>query len=161
MSSIVQKFWDWYERHYSLVLKITTVLFLWQIIHLIWLAIVVVFPRLFSYPSPDLPSWFNLLLALVDYTEIPALISTSLLYINELRKQFSWKSVWLLLFLNTQWLHLFWITDEFVLNAFAPEAAVVIPVWLAWVAIMIDYLEVPVMYDTIKKWLNLKKSDSK
>ena len=155
---IVQKFWDWYERHYKLVVKVTTILFLWQLIHLIWMAIVVVLPKLFGYERPGLPEWFNLLLAFVDYTEIPALIGTSLIYINELRKGFNAKSFGLLLFLNTQWLHLFWITDEFVLNAFAPQAVVALPLWLAWVAILIDYLELPVMYDTLKKYFALGKT---
>lgn len=93
------------------------------------------------------------LLILVDYTEIPALITTSLVYINELRKKFSWANVRLLVFTNSQWLHIFWITDEFVLGKLVAHRAAMItlPVWLAWVAIAIDYLELPVTYDTLKK----------
>ena len=88
----------------------------------------------------------------MDYTEIPALITTSFLYIYELRKRFSWKAVFFLIALNSQWLHLFWITDEFVLNQFSGRPDTVLPVWLAWVAIMIDYLEVPVIIDTVFKF---------
>ncbi|WP_196300572.1 hypothetical protein, partial [Streptococcus pneumoniae] len=76
---------------------------------------------------------------------------TSVLYIYELQKRFSWKPVLFLIMLNSQWLHLFWITDEFVVNQFAGRAVTVLPVWLAWVAILIDYLEVPVMIDTFLK----------
>jgi hypothetical protein len=27
-----------------------------------------------------------------------------------------------------------------------------LPIWLAWIAILIDYLELPVIYDTLKKF---------
>ena len=94
----------------------------------------------------------------MDYTEIPALILSSIFYIGELQKEFnprhigaSWKSILFLILLNSQWLHLFWITDEVVVAQFTGAAAVVLPVWLSWFAILIDYLEVPVIYDTIKK----------
>jgi hypothetical protein len=151
--NIINKFWVWYERHYNFHLKFAAFLFSWQIVHLVWLAIAVVLPMIFQYQTPNLPRWFNLLLAIVDYTEIPAIISTSLIYINELRKQFNKKSLWLLIFLNTQWLHLFWITDEFVVTTITNRALVVFPIWLAWIAILIDYLEVPVIFDTWKKYL--------
>ena len=59
--------------------------------------------------------------------------------------------------LNSQWLHLFWITDEIVLEVLAVKTLVYIPAWLAWIAISIDYLELPVMYDTIIRTLRLKK----
>ena len=79
-----------------------------------------------------------------------SLISTSLLYAFELRKGFRWRPVLYLIFLNTQWLHLFWITDEFVIAQFMGEAqAVMLQMWLAWVAIVIDYLELPVIVDTV------------
>jgi hypothetical protein len=71
-----------------------------------------------------------------------------------LRKGWNWKSFIFLLFLNSQWLHIFWITDEFVVNEFTGEEAISsLPVWLAWVAILIDYLELPVIYDTMKKFV--------
>jgi len=51
-------------------------------------------------------------------------------------------------------LHLFWITDEFVIEQFARmgERATLLPLWLAWLAIAIDYLELPVIYDTIRNF---------
>lgn len=160
MKKYFQKFWGWYERNYKTNLKIAAILFVWQLVHLFWMAIVVVLPKLFNYTRPNLPAWFNFLLAIVDYTEIPALIGVSLIYINELRKTFSAKNLWFLLFLNSQWLHLFWITDEFVVEAFTNQLFVQIPLWLAWIAILIDYLELPVMYDTLKKYLDLERYKS-
>ncbi|MES4787698.1 MAG: hypothetical protein C4294_19945 [Nitrospiraceae bacterium] len=88
----------------------------------------------------------------MDYTEIPALISVSLVYINELRKRFHWGSALYLLFLNSQWLHIFWITDEFVVVEFTGTGhGTALPLWLAWIAILIDYLELPVIVSTIAK----------
>lgn len=123
-----------------------------------------VFHKLFGIslwdPSPLLES----ALLLVDYTEIPALITTSLVYINEIRvRGYNFKSVLYLFFLNSQFLHIFWITDEFIEARFTggPEVTV-LPIWLAFVAIAIDYLELPVIFETIKKFLDsLKKGDIK
>lgn len=147
-------FFEWYERHYLLNVTVAAGLFLLQLIHLYWLTTDVVFQRLFgdSLFSPDGVLYY--LILFVDYTEIPALLGVSLIYLNELRKGFSWKPLLFLLFLNSQWLHIFWITDEFVVNEFTGEtAATSLPAWLAWIAIMIDYLELPVIYDTVRKFL--------
>jgi len=146
------KFWSWYDRHYKLNVAVTAILFSWQLVHLYWLTANVVANRLLGHSYLQTTDVWNTILILVDYTEIPALITTSLLYISELRKQFSWKNIWFLIFLNSQWLHLFWITDEFVVERFSDAAKVTLPVWLAWVAILIDYLELPVIYDTLKKF---------
>lgn len=144
-------FWRWYEQTYVLNVTIALGLFLLQIVHLIWLFGAVVWARLFGVPLFELTGIWETLIILVDYTEIPALLSVSLIYINELRKAWNWTSVMYLVFLNTQWLHLFWITDEFVVLTFN-GAGTVLPLWLAWVAIGIDYLEVPVMVDTVRKF---------
>lgn len=146
-------FWGWYERHYTLNLGITTGLFALQVVHLYWLAAHVIALRLTgtSYFTPSELVQYTIIV--VDYTEIPALISTSVLYIYELQKKFSWKAVFFLIFLNTQWLHLFWITDEFVVNQFAGRPSTILPMWLAWVAILIDYLEIPVIIDTVMKFV--------
>ena len=166
-------FWRWYERHYQINVAIATGLFALQVVHLYWLATDVIALRAMGTSFfPDL-DWLRYLIIIVDYTEIPALISVSLLYINELRKKFSWRSVLFLILLNSQWLHLFWITDEFVVNRIGVEPVgpvhdhggaelnhTVLPVWLAWVAILIDYLELPVMIDTIKKFVRgLRRSE--
>ena len=148
-----RSFWRWYERHYRLNLAITLALFLLQLVHLYWLSADVVWYRLTGERGFDVADTLKYVILLVDYTEIPALISTSLVYINELRKGFSWKSVLFLIFLNSQWLHLFWITDEFVVGELAGDGGSVLPVWLAWVAIGIDYLEVPVIVDIFRRFI--------
>ena len=159
--SATQRFWAWYERHYALTLALTTFLFALQVVHLWWLATHVIALRLlgesFFYTNP----FIQTVIILVDYTEIPALVSTTLLYLFELRKQFSWKALLFIVFLNSQWLHLFWITDEFVIEQFAGRHdGTVLPAWLAWVAILIDYLELPVIVDTfLKTAKELRKGD--
>jgi hypothetical protein len=152
-------FWGWYGRHYSIILWVTTLLFILQVAHLYWLGAHVILLQLLGWNIWD-PSPFvqNIIIA-VDFTEIPALISTSFLYFYDLRKRWSWKPVLFLILLNSQWLHLFWITDEFVVEQFAHTHSNLLPRWLAWVAIGIDYLEVPVMIDTfMKSWTVLRKS---
>lgn len=146
------KFWTWYERNYTINITVAAILFTLQLIHLYWLTTHVVFLKLFgqSFFNP-LPFWETIII-LVDYTEIPALIATSIVYINELRKRFEFKPVLYLIFLNSQCLHIFWITDELVEAKLtgSPEATI-LPYWLAFVAIAIDYLELPVIFETIKK----------
>jgi len=153
---IVNIFFNWYNKNYRFYLWFTTLLFLLQLVHLFWLTCNVVMFKIFGVAL--FPPQLDWLIALVDYTEIPALISVSLVYLNEIFLGKADKKTWLyLLLLNSQWLHLFWITDEVVLENFTGQALVVIPVWLSWVAISIDYLELPVMYDTVVKTLRLQK----
>jgi hypothetical protein len=56
-----------------------------------------------------------------------------------------------LFLINTQWLHIFWITDEFVVDLLAIHETNIKAHVLVWLAIFIDYLEIPVIIDTIKK----------
>ena len=145
-------FWNWYERHYVLNVSIAVGLFLLQLLHLYWLSGHVVALRLtdMSYFSPSGALKFAILL--IDYAEIPALVGISLVYVNALRGGFSWGPVLMLAFLNSQWLHIFWITDEFVVTEFSGEPAQSsLPPWLAWCAILIDYLELPVIFDTLRR----------
>lgn len=146
------KFWGWYERHWLLNVSLAAGLFILQLVHLYWLSAEVVMARLTGAEGwwPDLLG-LNIFILLVDYTEIPAIISTSLIYINEMRQ--GKRRAWLFfLLLNSQWLHIFWITDEFVVEEITGSGGgTVLPIWLAWVAIGIDYLEVPVMIDLLVK----------
>ncbi len=151
MTTRKRGFWGWYERHYNVILWATTLLFLLQVVHLHWLGSHVILHRLIGHSLWNPSDFLQYLIIAVDYTEIPAIISTSMLYIYDLQKRFSWKPILFLILLNSQWLHLLWITDEFVVNQFADRVVTVLPVWLAWVAILIDYLEVPVMIDTFIK----------
>lgn len=115
--------------------RLSAALFFTQIVHLIWMSTYVIPIQLGGSPiwsPPEAP------LALADYLELPAIISTSVLYIRHRN--------WRMLFLvNVQLFHIFWITDEFVLNR-----GTLVPV-LAWIAIFIDYLELPVIFDTIRR----------
>ena len=161
MKKLLNKFWKWYESHTTLNTGIASGLFTIQLVHLYWLTTAVVFLRLFGKsffnPSPT----FEFIITLVDYIEIPAIIATSILYLNELRSKFNYRSLWFLFFINSQWLHMFWITDEFVIEHFTKHVGPsILPVWLAWVAISIDYLELPVIFDTLKKfYMSLRRKD--
>lgn len=152
MGELTEGFWQWYEDHYLFNVGIAAGLFVLQLVHLYWLTTDVVAARLFGerFFSPA-PLW-RTIIVFIDYTEIPAIVSVSLVYLNDLRKTVDRKAVAYLVFLNLQWLHIFWITDEFVVELFA-ESGVGFPVWLAWVAIFIDYLELPVIFETILKFL--------
>ena len=150
----LRRFWRWYQRHYLVVLVLTTGVFLLQIFHLYWLFTDVVLQRLTgeSYFAQGAVAHIVGLTSLIaDYVEIPTLISASLLYVHELRRGFSWRALGFLVMLNTQWLHIFWITDEVVVQYFAGPVA---PQWnalLAWIAILIDFLELPVIFDTLRR----------
>lgn len=157
-ASSKNRFWQWYERHYAVHVGIGAGLFILQLVHLFWLATNVVLPRLFGGDTywQVTPFWQDVII-FVDYTEIPALFSASLLYIHSLTKRFNSKDLLYLLLVNSQWLHLFWITDEFVVEQFTGAAhSTLLPVWLAWIAIIIDYLELPVIYDTIKRFIKIQ-----
>lgn len=155
-------FWAWYGRHYTLNISLALGLFVLQLIHLYWLTMHVVAQRIFGYPFFSPGGVWQHLIVLVDYTEIPALISVSLIYIYDLHQRRNWKSIMYLFLLNVQWLHLFWITDEFVVaHILRHSNAIVLPVWLAWVAIAIDYLEVPVIVNTFDKVLGLRRMDKR
>lgn len=155
----MNKFWAWYTRHYTLNVTIAAGLFVLQLIHLTWLALHVIAFKLFGYSLWDPNIFWQNVIIFVDYTEIPAIISTSLIYINEIRlRGFRIKPAWYIFALYIQLVHIFWITDEFVLTSFTGEGPIVnLPAWLAWIAILIDYLELPVIFETLGKALVVVK----
>ncbi len=147
---IFDNFWQWYNKHYKTHLRLATFLFVLQLVHLFWMTTNVVAFRLWG--TSLFPRFMESALALVDYLEIPALISVTFIYINDiLQGRRSARAWWYVFLLNTQWVHLFWITDEIILANFTGTAPILIPTWLSWIAILIDYLELPVMYDTIRR----------
>lgn len=155
---LLNNFFNWYEKHKTFHTVLAATLFTLQLIHLYWLSADVVAQRLIGESFFPISGIWQLLLILVDYTEIPAILTTSLLYINELRKKFEWKNIFYLIFINSQWLHIFWITDEFVIEQFSGVSTEsILPFWLAWLAISIDYLELPVIFDTLKRTFKLLK----
>lgn len=153
VDGVLQRFWEWYERHYTLNVGIAAGLFLLQLVHLYWLTTDVVLFRLTGTSYFTATEFWELVIIFVDYTEIPAIITTSLVYIHALRERFSWKDFTYLAFLDIQLVHIFWITDEYVLQQFQAEHTGFFPYWLAWVAILIDYLELPVIVETIRKFI--------
>jgi len=155
------KFFDWYEKYTEQNVLITTVLFMTQFAHLTWMALFVIAGRLSGHPLWEPNSFWKSALIIFDYFEIPALLASSLLYISMIRKNENTKmATRYLVFLNLQWLHLFWITDEFVVGRFTGATArtTVLPVWLAWIAILIDFLEVPVMIDTTRRSIKILRA---
>lgn len=145
-------FWNWYERHYKLNTAITAALFTLQLVHLYWLTTEVVMGKLFGESFfPHTNALAHFLLIFVDYTEIPALISTTILYIHLFRKGKRFKHILYLLFINIQFVHIFWITDEYVVEIFTGNESIAWSPVLAWIAISIDYLELPVIYETLKE----------
>jgi hypothetical protein len=146
----VHRFWSWYERHYALNVSVAAGLFALQLVHLVWLTAEPLWLKLFGESLFTIDKPYSWPLYLVDYTEIPALLSVSLIYVNELRKGVALRPLLYLLFLNSQWLHIFWITDEFVVESNESETTL-LPSWLAYVAILIDYLELPVIVDTLRR----------
>lgn len=148
-----QAFWAWYERHYILNVSFALGLFALQIAHLFWLFCDVILARLLGAPFFDVTGLSQFVIILVDYTEIPAIFTMTLVYIDVWRRGQKAGAALMLFLLHMQWLHLFWITDEFVVDSFTHTHAgeTVLPVSLAWVAILIDYLEVPVIFDTARR----------
>jgi hypothetical protein len=85
----------------------------------------------------------------IDYIEIPALVSGLTYYaLSIYNRENARKNALLLTLLAVQVFHIFWITDEVVYDTFfGASSAVEIPYYAAWVAILIDYLELPVIAD--------------
>ena len=148
------RFWAWYQRHYLATLVITTAVFLLQAFHLYWLFTDVVVKRLTGHSVFAFPEAGMVVYVVADYLEIPALVSATLLYVYEMRRHPGWRPLLLLLLLNTQWIHMLWITDDVVVRSFTSTSLLTWGSVVAWVAILIDYLEVPVMVDSVRRvWL--------
>jgi hypothetical protein len=147
----MEKFWNWYQRHFTINVSIASFLFLLQLFHLYWLFTDVVLFRLTGESYFGLESAWGQVSIFFDYTEVPALVTTTILYLHLLRQKFTYRSLLYLILVNSQWLHILWITDEFVVDQLAAADLIVWNGILAWVAILIDFLELPVIYDTLKQ----------
>ena len=156
MSSAVQKLaWFW-QRYENLNLKIAFVLISLQLVHLYWLTADVVIQRITQKSALAVPHGSPLFIffIIIDYIEIPALVAGLTYYALSIYKheKGSVKNSLLLAMLAIQVFHIFWITDDVVYNAFfGSSSAVEIPYYAAWVAILIDYLELPVIADLFYK----------
>ncbi len=154
-SVTVQKIARFWYRYENLNLKLAFFLVSLQLIHLYWLTTDVVVKRItgesafiLSQGGPVL-----LLFVVIDYIEVPALAAGMIYYSLSIYKHRKGsaavkKNALFLTMLAVQVFHIFWITDEVVYDTFFNGSSVIaIPYFAAWVAILIDYLELPVMAD--------------
>ena len=158
MRSTWNRFWRWYQRHYLATLLITTGIFLLQLFHLYWLFSDAILTKLTGHSHFMFPQAGMFVYVLADYLEIPALLSATLLYVYELRKGVTPRALLYVFLLNTQWIHMFWITDQVVVDTFAGHGLIAWNALVAWVAILIDYLEVPVIVDTLGKIVQQRRA---
>jgi hypothetical protein len=152
----LHKVLNFWERYQNLNLKIAFILMSLQVLHLYWLTTDVVLQRIVGDSYFGLPSTSSPLFVVVDYIEIPALVSGITFYsLSLIRKikdgQFMMMNFIFLVLLVTQVVHIFWITDEIVYESFFGGDLVIFPIYLAWIAILIDYLEIPVMIDLFRR----------
>ena len=161
MSSAVQKLVGFWHRYENLNLKIAFVLISLQLIHLYWLTSDVVIQRITGESILGVPHGSPLFIffIIIDYVEIPALVAGLTYYTLSIYKheKGSAKNALLLSMLAIQVFHIFWITDEIVYDAFFETRLVEFPLYVAWIAILIDYLELPVMADLFYKIIKGEK----
>ena len=153
MGKVLDRISKFYQKYENLGLKITFFLISLQVIHLYWLASDVVMQKLVGHNFFILPQVPVPLLVAIDYLEIPALFSGIVFYLVMLhrRDRHPLKNVLFLSLLAVQVLHMFWITDEVVYGALFNVVPIALPIWLVWIAILIDYLELPVIFDLFRK----------
>lgn len=147
---------NFYLRYQNINLKISFILISLQLLHLYWLTTDVVIYRLTGIDYFTELSDFILLFIIIDYIEIPALVSGIIYYFFALiydkrEKEKRIKNTVLLILLAIQSIHIFWITDEVVYSTFVGSDLIYMPEYFAWIAILIDYLELPVIYDLLKR----------
>lgn len=151
MSGAVQKLIGFWRRYENLNLKIALILISLQLVHLYWLTADVVIKRITGDSAMGLTISGPLLVffIIIDYIEIPALVAGLTYYALGIYKhEKTAKNALLFAMLAVQVFHIFWITDEVVYATFFENSsALEIPYYAAWIAILIDYLEVPVIVD--------------
>ena len=158
-SKIVKKFINFYHRYENLSLKITFILISLQLIHLYWLTSDVVLQKIFGKSFFIVPKTFLPLFVVIDYIEIPALVSGIIFYTYNIHsdKEDTKRSYLFLGMPSVQVFHIFWITDDVVYNSLFKLSFLEIPPVLAWIAILIDYLEIPVIADLLFKIVRKEK----
>ena len=145
----MQKLGQWYRRHYLATLVVTTALFLLQLFHLYWLFTDVILKRLTGQSYFAFPPQGLLIYVMIDYFEIPTHLSAMVLYFYEFRQGVRMKSLFFFVLLQLHWIHLLWITDDVVVNTIANHPLLAWGSVAAWIAILIDYLEVPIIVDRL------------
>jgi hypothetical protein len=159
LSLTIEKIARFWHRYENLNLKLAFFLISLQLLHLYWLTTDVVVKRVtgqsaFAFSHSGGP--VLLLFVFIDYIEVPALVAGLTYYsliIYRHREGSAKKNALFLAMLAVQVFHIFWISDEVVYSTFFSQSksAVAIPYFAAWIAILIDYLELPVMGDLFYK----------
>ena len=157
-----KKIMDFYLRYQNINLKISFILISLQLLHLYWLTTYVVLYRLTGIDYFGELSDFILLFIIIDYIEIPALVSGVIYYLftiiyDKKEKEKRTRNTVLLILLAIQSIHIFWITDDIVYTTFVGSELIYMPEYFAWIAILIDYLELPVIYDLLKRIIKKKE----
>jgi hypothetical protein len=152
MTGAVQKLVGFWHKYENLNLKVAFFLISLQLIHLYWLTADVVIQRITGEGALGLsrssPLFF--LVVAIDYIEVPALAAGMTYYALSIYKhqKDAAKNALFLAMLAVQVFHIFWITDEVVYGTLiGSNGAVEVPYYAAWIAILIDYLELPVIAD--------------
>jgi hypothetical protein len=134
-----------------------------QILHLYWLTTDIVLQKIFGESFFIAPNNLLPIFVVIDYIEIPALISGLVFYSYNIRRDKSTanRSYLFIGLLAVQVIHIFWITDEVVYTSFFKSSLVEFPYVLSWIAILIDYLELPVMADLFYRVIKKKKRNTR
>jgi hypothetical protein len=152
LSALTDKLLVFWHKYENLNLKVAFVLISLQLVHLYWLTADVVIRRITQDQTQGLSANGLLLFffVVIDYIEIPGLAAGLTYYAMSLyrHREHRAKNGLFLIFLIVQVFHIFWITDEIVYESFfGKSSAIQLPYAAVWVAILIDYLELPVIAD--------------
>jgi hypothetical protein len=136
-----------FEKLKTFLIKISFILMALQIIHLFWLTCNVTLP-LFNFNDLKF-SEGSFLFVSIDYLEIPSLIITCTSYLFIIfRESHKPKNILYFGMLVLQFLHIFWITDEFIVNYLDD-----LPIYLLVFVVFIDYSELFILLDLGKRLL--------
>ena len=135
------------ENLKNFLIKISFILMSLQIIHLVWLTCNVTLP-MFNF-NDLIFSEGSFLFVSIDYLEIPSLIITCTSYLFIIfRERHKPKNILYFSMLALQFLHIFWITDEFIVNYLYD-----LPIYLLVFVVFIDYSELFILLDLGKRLL--------
>jgi hypothetical protein len=145
---VIKRILAFCERYERLSTRIAFFIIALQLVHLFWLTTDVVFVKAFGLQGMFPPA-LEPIQAVIDYTEIPGLFAAIAVYVMNIARgnRGSLKNSLFIAMLLLQVIHLFWITDEVVYETFFNSNLIDLPEYVAWVAILIDYLELPVIAD--------------
>ncbi len=161
MSVVIHRILNFWTKYENVDLKITCILISLQLLHLYWLTTDVVLHRITGQSYLGLPPELLPLFIVVDYIEVPALVSGITFYLFSILKHEAHfrKNIIFLILLAIQIIHIFWITDEVLYESLLDDDLVKFPIYPAWTAILIDYMEVPVMIDLFYKIFKAKHNE--